>query len=67
MITAKIDLEVAAELQRCSYDGNTLRMAQMDRKLYERVNKILVLLGGKWNRGQKAHIFDDDCLLYTSC
>jgi type I restriction-modification system DNA methylase subunit len=60
MITAKIDLEVAAELQRCSYDGNTLRMAQMDRKLYERVNKILVLLGGKWNRGQKAHIFDDD-------
>ena len=34
--------------------------AQLDRKLYVRVNKILAALGGKWNRKAKAHLFDND-------
>ncbi len=39
-------------------EGNILRLTgQLDRKLYEATNKILELLGGKWNRSAKGHIF----------
>lgn len=31
----------------------------LDRKDYVKVNDILVALGGKWNKGQKAHVFAD--------
>lgn len=31
---------------------------QMDRKQYAELNKVLELLGGKWNRWQKCHIFE---------
>lgn len=31
---------------------------QLPRKTYEAVNKVLNFLGGKWNRKQKAHVFD---------
>lgn len=34
---------------------------QLDRKLYEAVNKVLTSLGGKWNTKAKAHIFADNC------
>ena len=34
--------------------------AQLDRKLYVKVNKILEILGGKWNRSTKGHIFVTD-------
>ena len=46
--------------------GNTeenlyyLPSIQLDRKTYLAVNKVLENLGGKWNRKQKAHIFDSD-------
>lgn len=33
---------------------------QLDRKTYLAVNKVLENLGGKWNRKQKAHIFESD-------
>lgn len=35
---------------------------QLDRKLYVEVNKVLELLGGKWNRKQAGHVFtgEDD-------
>lgn len=33
---------------------------QLDRKLYQDVNKVLVAIGGKWNRKQEGHIFDSD-------
>lgn len=52
--------EPVADLLRASVvDGNALRLpqGQLDRKLYEAVNKAIVAIGGKWNRGQKAHIF----------
>ncbi len=33
---------------------------QLPRDVYERVNKVLVGLGGKWNRTKRAHIFKFD-------
>lgn len=59
-VTQKIEGEVLTELMRCSFDGNQLRMAQMDRALYVRVNKVLELLGGKWTTKLKAHVFPQD-------
>lgn len=35
---------------------------QLDRKLYERTNKVLMLAGGKWNKSAKAHLFSPDGL-----
>lgn len=33
---------------------------QLDRKLYEAVNKVLVAAGGKWDRRARAHLFTRD-------
>lgn len=33
---------------------------QLDRKLYDEVNKALAGAGGKWSRKDKAHVFDRD-------
>jgi hypothetical protein len=33
---------------------------QLERKLYEAVNKGLDALGGKWNRGMGGHVFGTD-------
>ena len=43
-------------------DGKVLGViiAQLDRKLYVRVDKALKAAGGKWNRSKKAHVFDKD-------
>ena len=54
----KIDREVLAVLDRSQTDGNSLTLVgQLDRRLYERTNKVLEAAGGKWNRKAKAHIF----------
>ena len=34
--------------------------AQLERKSYEAVNKVLELLGGKWKRSAQGHSFEDD-------
>jgi len=43
-------------------DGNLffLPEQQLDRKIYQDVNKVLTCLGGKWNRKFKAHVFESD-------
>lgn len=41
-------------------DRVVLPPGQLDRKLYERVNKALEGAGGKWNRSAKAHVFTRD-------
>jgi predicted RNA methylase len=42
-------------------DGRAVRItAQLDRKLYLQVNEALEAIGGKWNRGSKAHLFESD-------
>ena len=41
-----------------SLNGHNVTIkAQLDRKLYTEVNAALEALGGKWNRGAKAHVF----------
>ena len=58
----KIDEQAMIVLEQCRVDGNNLFLPpkQLDRKLYEQVNKALVAMGGKWNRTAKAHIFKND-------
>ncbi len=33
---------------------------RLDPKMYRKVNEVLVAIGGKWNRGKAAHLFDAD-------
>jgi len=57
----KVPATVLAVLDRAETDGPTLRLTgQLDRKLYLDTNKVLEAAGGKWNRAQKAHLFDRD-------
>ena len=57
----RVDDDVLAVLSRAETNGNTLILSgQLDRKMYERTNKILEAAGGKWNRKAKAHVFDDE-------
>lgn len=55
----KIDTDVLAVLSTATLDGNSLVLVgQLDRRLYEKTNKVLEAAGGKWNRKAKAHVFD---------
>ena len=54
----KITPEVERILRRAQMSDSTLVLReQLDRKVYDEVNKVIVALGGKWNRGAKAHVF----------
>lgn len=57
-----ISEEVKSILKAGKVLGNSyyLPPQQLDRKIYLEVNKILELLGGKWNRSTKCHIFPDN-------
>lgn len=46
---------------RCDGPRYFLPQRQLDRKMYEAVNKVLDALGGKWNRCARAHVFAEDC------
>lgn len=53
--------EVLRELERAAIVGNQLRLSgQMERRLYDQVNKVIVAAGGKWTRKAGAHLFPDD-------
>lgn len=55
----KISQDVMQVLDRAEVDGNKLVLTgQLDRKLYQDVNKVLEAIGGKWNRGARAHVFE---------
>jgi len=57
----RVDREVMNVLSNARLDGAALFLVgQLDRKLYERTNKVLEAAGGKWNRAKKSHIFDGD-------
>lgn len=57
----KIHADVLPVLSVAVIDGNAVRLTgQLDRKLYERTNKVLEALGGLWNRKAKAHLFEVD-------
>ena len=60
----KIDKEILKILDRCTFaigEQNIvyLPFEQLDRKIYLAVNKCLEAIGGKWNRKEKGHIFED--------
>jgi len=63
MKTRSISNDVLAVLSAGCIDGKLFFLPdrQLDRKLYEAVNKVLDALGGKWNRKEKAHVFATDC------
>lgn len=57
----RVDDDVLQVLIRASCEGCELRLTeQLDRALYQRVNKVLDLMGGVWNRKAKAHVFSED-------
>lgn len=58
----KVDREVIEILEECRIDGDKLHLPdiQLKRPLYVKVNKVLELIGGKWNRKEKAHLFTKD-------
>jgi phospholipid N-methyltransferase len=57
-----IQQEVLNVLSKCRLEGGTVFLppGQLDRKLYENVNKCLEGIGGKWNRKARGHVFDND-------
>ena len=60
-MTEIINQDVLAVLSTLEIDGVDVKITeQLDRKLYQAVNKVLERCGGKWNRGAKAHVFDRD-------
>jgi hypothetical protein len=61
--TLRFDDDVVSVLAqaRWSDDGlSVVLVGQLERSLYEKVNKALTALGGKWNRKAGAHIFPLD-------
>lgn len=52
--------EVRAVLENSRIEGNNLYLpeGQLERKLYQDVDKHIKNCGGKWNRSAKAHVFD---------
>lgn len=57
----KVSTDVLAVLDRAETKGNTLRLiGTLDRKLYLDTDKVLKAAGGKWDRKQRAHLFDGD-------
>ncbi len=57
----KIENDVLTVLSAALTDGSKLMLqGELDRALYTRVNKVLEASGGKWNRKEKAHVFDGD-------
>jgi len=57
----KINPDVLTVLSRAEVSDNRLVLPQhLDRKLYERTNKVLEAAGGRWSRKARAHLFDCD-------
>lgn len=54
----KLNDEVRSVLERCEFSPDSVKLpSQLDRRLYEQVNKVLASYGGKWNRGRGVHLF----------
>lgn len=57
----KVQEDVIEILKDATISGNELRLdAPLDRKQYAKVKKVLVGIGGPWNRSKKAHVFEED-------
>lgn len=59
----RVEDNVLAVLSGAQTTGNRLVLVgQLDRKMYERTNKVLEAIGGKWDKKAKAHVFDIDAV-----
>ena len=63
--TVDVPDDVLAILARMEWsqngdDTHGVVVEQLERKMYVKTNKVIELLGGKWNRKAKAHIFQTD-------
>lgn len=48
-------------LSRLAIEGNVARLTtQLDRKLWVQLDQILNIIGGRWNKKAKGHVFDED-------
>ena len=58
---SRISDNILSILGECRVEGDTLFLPdrQLDRPTYQAVNKVLVNIGGKWNRKAKGHVFAD--------
>jgi predicted RNA methylase len=57
----KLERDVINALDQAVINGLALKLVgQLDRPLYLKTNKALEALGGKWNKKEKAHLFDHD-------
>lgn len=58
----KLEEDVIKILEKGHIEGNLffLPEGQLERTLYERVNKAIVAMGAKWDRKLKAHKFEYD-------
>lgn len=61
-MATSITADVADVLSRATIAGTLLKLPdeKLDRILYQKVDKVLTSLGGKWNRKQGGHVFDAD-------
>lgn len=60
-IQAGCETGLLSHLSTAVIDGNVVRLvSQLDRDSYQKVNKILEGLGGKWKKAAKGHVFDED-------
>lgn len=58
---SKIPDNILSILGECRVEGNTLFLpeGQLERPVYQAVNKVLENIGGKWNRKAQGHVFAD--------
>lgn len=57
----KIDTDIIQILATAKIEGNRLSVPYLlERDLYAKLNKVLVALGGKWEKRMKAHVFERD-------
>jgi len=57
----KVANEVLAVLSAAIVLGSSVKLTgQLDRNLYVQTDKVLQAAGGKWNKKEKAHVFDGD-------
>lgn len=55
----RLDEEVRSALESSVVSGNRLTLTgQLDRKLYVKVAKALELMGGKWSKKERCHLFE---------